>query len=66
MTQPKKVPLKWKSKEQIEQEKAEQEYLAKLPSEIEQLRAQVKANADYNELLEEVIVEMAQFVYAGD
>lgn len=58
--------MKWKTQEQIDAEIAEQERLASMPTEIEQLNAKIQASSDYTDFLEEVIVEMAQVVYAGD
>lgn len=58
--------MKWKTQEQIDAEIAEAERLASIPSEVEQLKAQVQASSTYTDFLEEVIIEMAQVVYAGD
>lgn len=55
--------MSWKTSEEIEAEKKEAEYLVSLPSEVEQLKAQIKVMDDKNNLLEEALLEMAREVY---
>ena len=55
--------MKWKSKEQIEIEKAEAEYQASLPSELETLQAQLTMMEMTNELLEDTLLEIASEIY---
>lgn len=53
---------KWNGTEWVEGGEAP-EPVPHIPSETEQLQAQIKASNDYTDFLEEVIVEMAQVVY---
>lgn len=58
--------MTWKDSETLKQEKKEAEKLAKLPSEVDQMKLQIQSVTDENEFLKACIMEMAGIVYAGD